>query len=115
MECGSRGAHLVTVNSQAEDEFLLPLVTHLEDGIDHWMGLTDREAEGSWQWESGEPVTYTGWAAGEPNNAGGEDSGGEDCVTWFPGGHGWNDNDCHIDFSYVCEWPKILPVLDDGG
>jgi hypothetical protein len=41
-----------------------------------------------WVWVNGEPVTYQGWAGGEPN-----DSGGEDAATIYnSGGVGiWND------------------------
>jgi len=38
-----------------------------------WIGFTDQASEGTWEWISGEAVTYTNWASGEPKDANGED------------------------------------------
>src|SRR4051812_36164416 len=34
-----------------------------------WIGLTDEVAEGTFRWVTGEPVTFTAWLPGEPNNS----------------------------------------------
>ncbi|MGB2823521.1 MAG: pre-peptidase C-terminal domain-containing protein [Phycisphaerae bacterium] len=41
-----------------------------EYGMDEcfWIGFNDIEIEGAWEWVSGEPVTYTNWAPGEPGD-----------------------------------------------
>ncbi len=61
----SEGAHLVTINDQAEQIWL---VTIFGTGVDRWIGYSDAETEGQWKWVSGEHSTYTNWAPGEPNN-----------------------------------------------
>ena len=58
------GAHLVTINNQAEQDWL----SSVFGGTNTFIGLNDRTTEGQWQWYSGEPVSYTNWAAGEPED-----------------------------------------------
>jgi hypothetical protein len=62
----SVGGHLVTINNQAEQDWLAATFT----GQNLWIGFSDQAAEGTWVWSSGEPVTYTNWLRGEPNNCG---------------------------------------------
>jgi hypothetical protein len=53
--------------------------------LSYFIGLLDAEREGTWEWVTGEAVTFTNWSGGEPNNSGDEDG----CeLAW----HGtWND------------------------
>jgi len=76
----SLGAHLATISSAAENAFLAGLGQH-------WGGMTDEVAEGTWLWITGEPVTYTAWTAGEPNNGGGN----QDYVVLNYSGTNWDD------------------------
>ena len=65
--CESLGGHLVVINDQSEQDLLR---SHSLSG---WIGLSDASQEGNWVWSSGEPVSYTNWNSGEPNNSGNED------------------------------------------
>ena len=58
------GGHLVTINDGAENEWLTQYY-----GKGKWIGINDKEKEGTFKWSSGEEVVYTNWAPGEPNNA----------------------------------------------
>lgn len=83
----SAGGHLVTITSQAEQDFLV----NAFGGVDLlWIGFTDRLVEGKFQWIDGETATYTNWAEGEANNEmvfGGEDYA---VMNWTQPGL-WND------------------------
>ena len=50
-------AHLVTITSEAEQIWLEAVF----GPGPYWIGLTDVLKEGEWQWDTGEPFTYTNW------------------------------------------------------
>ncbi len=68
-------AHLVTITSQQEQDFVESLLPR--DGpfsANYWVGLSDRDSEGTFEWVTREPLSFTNWAEGEPNDFGtGED------------------------------------------
>jgi len=95
------GGHLVSINSAAEQAFLVS--TFLADpsfaNVPLWIGLNDITNGGGvgskiyTTWTTGEPVTYTNWNPGEPNNfPPGEDYG---TINWHHAVGGaigtWND------------------------
>lgn len=65
--CERAGGHLAVVDSASENGFLARLV---EEGkwLDAWIGITDEVKEGTWVTVLGQPVTYTNWFTGQPNN-----------------------------------------------
>ena len=79
----SLGANLVTIRSASENDWLVRTFGN----VTRWIGFTDEAAEGSWNWISGAPVTYTNWRPGEPNNVGDEDF----AAINFGAAGGWND------------------------
>lgn len=87
-EAVSLGAHLVTINDQAETEWLVATFGGTEQ---YWIGYNDRGKEGTWVWAGGGQSSYTSWANGEPSNSG----SGEDCAmtNWTAPGL-WNDGTC---------------------
>ena len=67
------GGHLATIDSAAEDSFVHttfgPTVEgDPNDAISLWIGLNDLGTEGTFEWVSGDPVTYTNWAANQPQS-----------------------------------------------
>ncbi|CAB9513789.1 lectin domain family 4 member M [Seminavis robusta] len=97
--CGGMRAHLVTIGSQAENDF----VQTFRQNQQVWIGLNDASSEGTFQWVAGEPLTYTNWAPGEPDN-----SANADYVS-MAGGGTWNilpgTNNYMFIAEYDCEPP----------
>ena len=96
--CESLGGHLVTINSQEENDFLTETFTRpVSEAV--MIGAWDSDAEGAWRWVTGETFSYSNWRAGEPNN-----ENDEDYALLLDDGS-WNDG--HLDreeWLYVCEW-----------
>lgn len=61
------GGHLVTINDAAENAWLFANFLTPNPTINPWIGLQDIDNNNTWEWISGEPVTYLNWADGEPN------------------------------------------------
>lgn len=70
--CAELGAgfQLVSIGNAAENSHVRTLANQ-ECGSDKSVsiGLSDSATEGQFEWESGEPLLYTNWNSGEPNNA----------------------------------------------
>ena len=85
------GGHLVTVNNAAEHAWIIESFTPQQsEDFFLWIGLNDAEQEGNFRWSSGEPLTFTNFAPGEPNDFG----SGEDYVylnNFDARGWQWND------------------------
>ncbi|XP_055969221.1 CD209 antigen-like protein 2 [Sorex fumeus] len=96
--CQSMNSHLVIVNSASEEKFLQ--TWEVRHGQRTWIGLSDLQNEGSWQWVDGTPLELSFWKPGEPNN-----DGDEDCVELY--NDGWNDDKCSKEKVWICEKPTV--------
>src|SRR5258705_5964080 len=73
-EARGLGGHLVTINDAAENQWVLDTFFPLT-GVPYaslWIRLNDSANEGQFVWANGEPVTFTYWYPGEPNNLAGQ-------------------------------------------
>ncbi len=100
----SYGGHLATVRSQEENDWL-----HVNFPDNLWIGLTDENSEGNWQWSSGEPVTFLNWGSTEPN---GGTNANHAVINWHPNGQ-WNDwgNNSTIRALMEIPEPGVLHLL----
>jgi hypothetical protein len=93
--CVSLGAHLVTITSKGEEDFLATFGST----EDRWIGIARPEgspmAASSYKWITAEPVTYTNWDTGEPNFSG-------PCVRMRGTGL-WADQGCTNTIYGICE------------
>ena len=90
-EASALGGHLVTINDAAEQDWIFETFARY-GGVNRllWIGLNDAATEGQFIWSSGEAVTFTAWAPGEPNSIESEDY----VAIFYPGHHAqnqWND------------------------
>jgi hypothetical protein len=71
----TKGGTLATFASQGEWLWAQESIgaDALYDVTGLWIGATDSAVEGTWLWITGEPVTYSHWAVGEPNNGNNSD------------------------------------------
>jgi hypothetical protein len=105
MEATLAGGYLTSIGSAAENNFVWTTFVSLP-GNSFWIGLNDIASEGTFVWDSAEPVGYTNWWPGEPNN-----SNNEDGVHMIPNGPGgmWNDNNVNASFYGVIETAVVTP------
>ena len=99
----SYGGNLVTINDAAEEAWLKQTFGTNE----FWIGLTDKNTEGTFKWASGEAVNYANWVPGEPNNGGGN----SDYVRMNFGNSdsGWGDynNDQTLPAIIEIDWSSV--------
>ncbi|MBH30494.1 MAG: hypothetical protein CMG71_00705 [Candidatus Marinimicrobia bacterium] len=87
--------HLVTIQNATENSIVLD--AYKRKGT-VWIGFSDSETEGTWEWVTGEWVTYTNWDTNEPNNSG----GAEDVAEMWASDGKWNDSNASGNY-YVLE------------
>jgi hypothetical protein len=88
--CEQAGAHLATITSNPEQVE----AAQVGPTRDRWIGL--RKTTTQFEWVTGEPVGYTAWGAGEPNEA------GTPCARMRTDGT-WSDRACGELYPALCE------------
>ncbi|XP_056315912.1 CD209 antigen-like [Danio aesculapii] len=95
--CKNRGADLVIIKSEEKQRLISSLVKE-----DTWIGLSDKETEGTMKWVDNSPLNQGFWSRGEPNNA----VVNEDCIEMTPTKpilNNWNDEQCSREKKGICE------------
>ncbi|NJR70548.1 MAG: hypothetical protein HC771_19370 [Synechococcales cyanobacterium CRU_2_2] len=109
-EAVSLGGNLISVNDSDEQTWLQQTFGTIET---LWTGLTDQAQEGQFQWISGQAVTYTNWAPGQPDDY--QPAGGEDYGTLnFRETQRWNDANGRSRYRGIIEIPSNEPVVGTG-
>ncbi|XP_043988837.1 C-type lectin domain family 17, member A-like [Gambusia affinis] len=104
-DCIDRGADLLVMNNAEEKTFLAALIKN-----EAWIGLNDKETEGSWKWVDGNSPEFKNWYNSQPDNGGTSGRWGEeDCVLVNNYGKAtWNDFSCDGAKHWICE--KVLKL-----
>ncbi|XP_063411536.1 brevican core protein-like [Mytilus trossulus] len=110
--CNVLGGHLTSVETVDENTFLLDVITlmlnkQLIKKAYFWIGLTDNTDEMSYKWLSGQPLNYSNWYQGPPQQPDNTQFAGT------PGAHcalihrryalNWGDEHCAQRYYSVCE------------
>ncbi|KAJ8019543.1 Alpha-N-acetylgalactosamine-specific lectin [Holothuria leucospilota] len=114
---GFGDAHLVSIHSQEEFDFVYDLWKESRDDVANtqfvhqglWTGLTDKDSEGTFKYTDGSAKDYDAFAHGEPSDR----KGDQDYVhIWDRPGYEpfWNDAQNWHKFQVMCK-QSCLPYL----
>ena len=96
------------------EEYIINNVFLAEEIRNVYIGLHDRDEDGTFEWEDGEQLTWSLWADGRPNNR----QGLQHCGVLWVGAYSpwatnesdcqmtWNDAGCSLAYIAVCEEGK---------
>ncbi|XP_067285072.1 C-type lectin domain family 4 member E-like [Pseudorasbora parva] len=106
--CQDLGGDLVIINSIEEQEFLAQQIVSSDALVLHWIGLTDRQTEGTWLWVDNTPLNINlSWWVFPPDDYDVHDPSGEDCavLNGYLRGEKWGDISCLKKERSICEIP----------
>lgn len=95
--CLQAGAQLASPRNIAENNAVQQFVVLHNKPV--FLGINDIQTEGSFKYLNGDPIIYSNWQQGEPNN----DKGRENCVEVLVNGK-WNDRPCGERRLILCEF-----------
>lgn len=103
--CEKLGGHLVRVDDDEEQKFLEKLATAAgPTGKSHWIDASDEEAESKWHNSLGQPLPYTNWDNGQPNN---DNSIQHNAAMRRDLDWKWNDDVSSMRARFICEWEDV--------
>jgi hypothetical protein len=100
------GGYLVAIDSAEENSWIRDKMEdegYRWDSV--WIGYTDENSEGQFEWVNGSDNGYENWSNGEPNNSGGED------YTELLNNGKWNDLPNRINRRFVIEFSGTVSSL----
>ena len=121
--CESLGGHLITINTAEEESIASQMIDDQYRFL--WIGMQYNLDSTSWEWVTGEDITYTNWRANRPNTQNGSTVTVEEFGMMFPPSYAmgglfgqWDDNNGDDSYSswygyhnssFICEYDTILP------
>ena len=100
-KCRAMGGHLIRIQSEPEQKFMVELARKGRTSV-YWIDGSDVRKEGTWLFSDGSAMSFFAWTKGEPNNSRGI-SHWIFCARTL--GFQWNDSVSGLrDRGYICEW-----------
>ncbi|XP_035247102.1 macrophage mannose receptor 1 [Anguilla anguilla] len=101
--CSGMSASLVTIKSEEEQFFInaqLPDL-HQVDVPDVWIGISDKNQDGTFQWADNDAISYTNWNLNFPRNT----QNVWDCGQIYTGNYNgkWETTNCFKNQGYICK------------
>ena len=96
--CQNNGGHLAVINDADENSF----VSNFMMASSAWIGGHDYNNEGSFEWINGDPMNYTNWQYGQPNDYG---YYGEDYMRIMKSSGEWTDKSNNNAYEVIMEVP----------
>ncbi|GFR80271.1 C-type lectin [Elysia marginata] len=101
---GGELSALLKIENATVNQFLTTNVFS-KHGIPFWIGLTDRDEQGTFRWQNDIPkATYLNWAPGQPSNG--------RCTYVRPDGR-WATDECHKPRLFICEEFAGIVILPE--
>ncbi|MHA7056510.1 leucine-rich repeat protein [Aquimarina sp. M1] len=115
-EVQQNGYEIITINNKEENDFIRAQVSAL--GVQNVLiGYNDLTTEGVFEWQSGQPATFTNFNQGEPNG-----DNGQDMVVLISNTGLWNDIPREDSRPYIIEYhdytsgePILISGIPSGG
>ncbi|KAG7484576.1 hypothetical protein MATL_G00051120 [Megalops atlanticus] len=108
IECLQRGADLVIIESEEEQNF----ITNSTKKGEYWIGLNRQKTAKPWLWVDRTQLQTTFWRRGEPDgnytDGKGEQHQNATCAVIVGGDNAWVDKVCNLKGKYVCETDALL-------
>jgi len=104
--CEANGGYLACISNPSENAYLASLLQVPAA----YIGLNDAWDEGQFTWTCGEPLTYTNWYPGQPNNF----NNNQDYVELLSNGQ-WNDQYYYKPLEYIMEIPTCNGITQTAG
>lgn len=95
-ECARVGSRMAVPMTEAENKAIEEIVKRVKK--DAWIAVSDEKTEGKFIYLDGNPIKYSKWNSGEPNNH----NNAEDCASIQTTGK-WNDKPCSNHCLVICE------------
>ncbi|XP_063447207.1 C-type lectin domain family 11 member A-like [Mytilus trossulus] len=103
-QCVKDGGGLIVLNTKTKDKAFLAYVRLIYGTSEWWIGAIDREIEGTFQWVTGDVMSYNNWGVAEPDNMT-KKLTNADCVVYLINTKygNWYDRVCRFKVPFVCE------------